>query len=368
MRRTRPWFVAVLLLGLASAEAKPPKAPTVVEVEEGELLRLHLEGDPAAQGWLHRPKGTEAPTAEDPVDLVVVLHGAGGTPKTLFFPEVMRRRRAWCLGVAGHEAVTHDQGSGFMWHGTDVDTIVALTQHLLAKHPLRKERVLVWGHSAGGSMTLESLAKAPALFAGGLTTAAPRTPESRHQDQRVAVLMGTTDPNWAGAPAIRAYLEGLAKKKAKGACAFLAVEGLGHNVPDEAYLELGLDWVLAKGARGGEARVPLRAVGRDGPWRHIHLKPKGAAGAADGAPGRKAALELLRKVKKEVEAGRAWFPFEAACHSHDASSASAGGGVTEEALKAFVDPLPEVAPGALSEVLDLPGGVGLLQRAPAAAK
>jgi hypothetical protein len=36
--------------------------------------------------------------------------------------------------------------------------------------------------------------------------------------------------------------------------------------------------------------------------------------------------------------------------------------VEEAALKAFVDPLPDVAPGALSEVLDLPGGVHLLAR------
>ena len=362
MARLLPWLTLLVLLLAGPAQAKPPQAPSIGEVEEGDLLRLHLEGDPAAQGWLHRPKGTEAPSAENPVDLVVVLHGAGGTPKTLFFPEVMRRRRAWCLGVAGHEAVTHERGSGFMWDGSNVEYILALTQHVLAKHPIRKERVLVWGHSAGGTMTLETLAKAPTLFAGGLTTAAPRTPESRHQDQRVAVLMGTADPNWAGAPAIRSHLESLSKKKAKGACAFLAVEGLGHDVPDEAYLELGLDWVLAKGTRGGEARVPQRAVGREGPWRHILLRPKGAPGAPEGAPSRKAALELLRKVKKDVEAGKAFFPLEAACHSMDAASASAGGGVEEAALKAFVDPLPDVAPGALSEVLDLPGGVHLLAR------
>src|SRR5688572_16541744 len=211
--------VLPLVFALPSvARAGKPKPVEIVEEVDGDLIHLFRKDDPRAQGWLHRPKGLETPDAASPVDLVVVLHGAGGTPKTLFLPQVMEARKAWCLGVAGHEAITHDKGDGFMWDSSNVAYILDLTNHLLAKYPIRKERVLVWGHSAGGSMTLATLGEAPTLFAGGLTTASPSTPDSRHRDQRVAVLLGTADGNWSGAPAIRSYLEGFEKKKGKGAC------------------------------------------------------------------------------------------------------------------------------------------------------
>lgn len=355
----------LLLLGAAPAAAKPAKPVEIVEEPDGDLLRLFRKDDPAAQGWLYRtpaPQG-EAGAAAEPSDLVVVLHGAGGTPKTLLFQSLMQQRRAWCLGVAGHQAVTHDRGAGFMWDGSNVEYILQLTQHVLAKHPVRKDRVIVWGHSAGGTMTLETLAKAPpGLFVGGLTTAAPMTPDGRHHDLRVAVILGTQDANWGGAPAVRSHLEGLAKKKGKGACAFLAVEGLGHDVPADGYLDLGFDWLCAAGARGGEALVPTACVGRRGLWRHILVRTKGAPGAPEGAPSKKAAGDLLKKVKKECEAGRAWFPLEAAMHSRDAASASGGGGLTHEALQAFFSTLPDLAAGVLSEPLESAAGLHLVRR------
>ncbi len=296
-----------------------------------------------------------------------MLHGAGGTPKTLFFPTLMEQRKAWCLGVAGRTAVTHERGAGFMWDGANVGYVLALTRHVLDKYPVRRERVLVWGHSAGGSMTLATLAEAPELFAGGLTTAAPQTPDGRHRDQRVAVLLGTSDPNWAGAPAVRTHLEGLEKKKGKGACAFLAVEGLGHDVPDPAYLGLGFDWLLSGRPQGGEARVPLRAVGAAGPWRHLLLRFKGAEGApAELKTSKKAALELARRVQKDVAAGKAFFPLEASRRSEHAESAGAGGGLEQGALEALLGaPLPPLGPGQVSEVLESPRGVHLLYRDPA---
>lgn len=374
-RATRALAALLALLALlgvapAPAQAKPrPAAPKVVEVPDGEALRLHLEGDPAAQGWLYRPPGLEQPPASEPVALLVALHGAGGTPKTFFMPQLARARRAWVLAVAGHEAVTHAQGSGFMWSGSDVDTILALLQHVLDTRPVDRARVIAWGHSAGGSMTLETLARAPALFAGGLTTAAPRTPDTRHQDQRVMVQMGTADPNWAVVPAVRTHMEGLSKKKGKGACALVAVEGLGHNVPDEAYLDLGFDWVLAAGTRGAEARVPQRPAGRTGALRLVQVLPKGAPGAPDDAPSRKAAGDLLKRLRKELEAGRAFLPLEAAVHSRH-PSAPAGGGVDEAALRTLAGPQAEallaLAPGTLSEVLELDGSLLLVGREPAA--
>ena len=359
--------VLVLCAPPLARAGKPPKPPEVVEEADGDLVHLFRKDDPAAQGWLHRPKGLEAPDAASPVDLVVVLHGAGGTPKTLFLPQQMEARRAWCLGVAGHQAVKADGRDGFMWDTTNVSYVLDLTNHLLAKYPIRKDRVLVWGHSAGGSLTLATLAAAPALFAGGLTTASPGTPDSRHRDLRVAVLLGTQDGNWSVAPTVRSHLEGIEKKKGKGACAFFVVDGLAHELPEPDYVALGLDWVLHGKARGGEARVPMKAVGQTGPWRHVLVRFKGAEGATeDVKTTKKAAGSLLEKVKKELDAGRAFFPFEAARHSDHAPTASCGGGIEEEALKALVGALPALEPGQVSEVIESPRGLHLLLRSPAA--
>jgi predicted esterase len=353
------------LAGPPAALAGKPKPVEIVEEAEGDLVHLFRKDDAAAQGWLHRPKGTETPDPAKPVDLIVVLHGAGGTPKTLFLPQVMEARRAWCLGVAGHSPIKHEKGDGFMWDGANVSYILDLTRYLLEKYPVRKDRVIVWGHSAGGSMTLATLAEAPTLFAGGLTTAAPQTPDTRHRDLRVAVLLGTDDPNWSGAAGVRSYLEGLEKKKAKGACAFFGVRTLGHDLPEPAYIALGFDWVLHGKARGGEASVPLQPVGASGPWRHVLARFKGAEGAGDDVKtSKKAAGDLLKKIKKELDAGRALFPFEAACHSDDAKTASCGGGIEEEPLRALVGTLPELEPGKVSEVLESPRGMHLLYRSP----
>lgn len=227
------------------APAAPKRAPEVVEEPDGDLLHLFVKGDPAAQGWLHRPTGTEEPDPAEPVDLVVALHGAGGSPKNFLFNRLMADRSAWCLAVAGRTAVTHERGQGFQWDAAGAEYVADLTRHLVARYPIRRERVIVCGHSAGGTMALETIAKAPDLFAGALSTAAPRTPDSRHTNCRTAVFLGMKDPNWAGAPTVRSFAEKLARKRAKGACAFFAVEGLGHDMPAEDYLALGLDWILA---------------------------------------------------------------------------------------------------------------------------
>ncbi len=354
--------------------AKPAKAPEIIEEPDGDLLHVFRKDDPAAQGWLYRPKSIETPDAASPVDLIVVLHGHGGTPKTLFLPQVMEARRAWCLGVAGH-AELHEKDEagkpvdGFQWDGANVSYILDLTRHLIAKYPIKKERVLVWGHSAGGSMTVATLAEAPEVFAGGLTTASPTTPDGRLKEKRVAVLLGTNDPNWSGASAVRNYVESFEKKKAKGACAFVAVEGLGHALPDESYIALGFDWVLHGAARGGEAKVPMKPAAVSGTWRHILVRTKGAEGAGpEVKTTKKAAGDLLKKTKKDLDAGHALFAFEALCHSDHRETASGGGAIDEEALKALVGTLPEVEPGKTSEVIESPRGMHLLYREPPASK
>jgi poly(3-hydroxybutyrate) depolymerase len=367
-------LLAVLALGLAhlagEADAKrPPPEREVVEEADGDLVHLSWKDDPAAQAWLYKPRADateEEGGTPRPFDLVVALHGAGGTPQGLLLQRVMEKRRAWCLAVAGHTAVTHEQGKGFQWDGSNVEYVLAFTRYLLEKYPLDRSRVIVWGHSAGGTMTLETISRAPeGLFAGGLTTAAPRTPDAGFRDHRVCVFLGTQDPNWSGAPAVRSYLEGLEKKKGKGACAFFAVEGLGHDLPEDDYLDLGFDWVLATGTKGGEATVARTCRGRDGDWRHILVRYKGAEGAGETKRTRAAAEKALKEILKDLEKGRAFFPLCAASLSEDEASADGGGGVGEEALAAFLGGVPDLEPGRVSGILSGPQGVHLVWRAPA---
>ncbi len=364
----------VLLLGLALlallsgswAAARGEPKVVVVEAPDGEWTHLEIEGAPTAQGWLMAPPGREADGAGSgkPADLVVGLHGAGGNPKNFAMSNLLGARGAWCLVVAGHEAVVAEGRPGFMWGAEDVDTVVALTKHVVETRPIAKDRVILWGHSAGGTMTLETLARAPGLYAGGLTTAAPEIPDTRHQDLRVCAFLGLDDPNASRIPDVEAYLERLAKKRSKGACAFFTVEGLGHEVPEDDYLALGFDWILARGARGGEAHVPRQAKGREGPYHHILVRFKGAEGADGVKRSKAAAQKVLKDVKKAVEKGDAYFPLEAACRSEDAETAPAGGGVTKEALGALLGAVPELEPGRVSEILTTPRGLDLVWRAP----
>ena len=368
MRRPALLLLLSLLLLAALAPgvaAKRERGPTIIEAEDGKYLHLTFEDDAAAQAWLYRPlTGNEDDTGKpaEPVDLIVALHGAGGVPKNFVMPLLMQNRGAWCLTVAGHQSVQTERGQGFMWSGGDVKTILAFVQHVVGKYPIKKDRVIVWGHSAGGTMTLATLGEAPDLFAGGLTTAAPATPDGRHKEKRVCVFLGTEDPNWSGAATVRSYVESLAKKRGPGACAFFAVQELGHDIPYDDYLGLGFDWILHGQARGGEATVPRRSKGAEGPYRHILVRFKGAEGAGDEKRSKSKAKKLLKDVAKELGKDRAYFPFEAACHSEDAESASCGGGLDEDALKAFFPELPELEPGAVSEILESAQGLHLVTR------
>lgn len=365
-------LLTLLVVLAAIAGLAPPLAakrgPKIIEEEDGKHVHLYYEEDPASQAWLYRPVCCEGEVSDEgkvtskEVDLIVALHGAGGNPKNFMMPRLMDTRDAWCLSVAGHQSVRHERGEGFQWGGQDVEYVVAFVEHLLETYAIRKDRVIVWGHSAGGTMTLATLAHAPKLFAGGLTTAAPRTPDSRHKEMRICVFLGTEDPNWGGAGSVRAFLKSLEKKRSTGACAFFAVEGLGHKIPYDDYLGLGFDWILHEKARGGEANVPRRSRGRDGDYHHILVRHKGAEGAEGVKRSKRTAKKLLKGIKKEIDKGRAFFPFEAACHSEDENTASCGGGIDEDGLRAFLDELPALEPGEISEILSSKQGLLLVWR------
>ena len=355
----------LLALGicLAPALAHPPgkrrPGPEIVESPDGKLIRLHLREDPAAQGWMLKPGEVDG---ERKPGLIVALHGAGGNPKNFLDTRTVQERHVFYLAVAGHSQIQTQRGTGFQWGSKDAEYVAHLTRHVLATYPVDKERVLIWGHSAGGSMTLQTLAHAPELFAGGLTTAAPRTPDSRHADLRVAVFLGNRDPNWSAAPSVRKHIERIRKKRKKGACAFVAVDGLGHSVPNRDYLALGFDWLLQAKARGGEATVPLEPRGAGGDHSHLLIRYKGAEGAQGVKRSERAARKLAKKILKEIRKKRACFPFEVLCHSEDEETASSGGYLDVSDLEARGVTVPELKQGEVAGPLPGAKGVHLVFR------
>ena len=134
MRRIALLLPVVLLLtslGAPSAEARrKKKLPPVVETPDGDLVRLHIEGNESAQGWLNKTPLEEGDAEEKgPLPgLFVALHGAGGKPKNFLMRGLMASREAWCLALAGREAVQTVHGQGVWWSGGDVETIAALSR------------------------------------------------------------------------------------------------------------------------------------------------------------------------------------------------------------------------------------------------
>lgn len=361
-------LIAFGLLPLLASQvaAKREDVPAIVEREDGRYLHLAFEEDPKAQAWLYRTMtGDEDDDGNptEPVELVVALHGAGGDPKNFVLPLLMMQRECWCLTVAGSQSGPTDRGIGYNWRSGDVDTVLAFVRYVVAKYPIQKDRVIVWGHSAGGRMTLEALGEAPDLFAGGLTTAASATPDGRHRSKRVCVFLGKDDPSFSSAGAVRSFVERLARKRGEGACAFFGLDDLGHELPYDDYIGLGLDWILHGRARGGEATVPRRSRGSDGEYRHILVRFKGAE-LADGVKRSKSkARKLVEEVEAAMEEGRAFFPFEASRHSEDVDTAGCGGGIdTDDLRERFLAELPALEPGAVSEIVESTQGFHLVYR------
>ncbi len=343
MRRTSLVFAAVV--GLAAVALATPKDKDKLEIKaekQGDLEVLTVS--PKGRALLHMPPGIEGGTTKP--GLLVTLHGAGSKADNMVLRQIAARRKWAVVAVEARSDVKTDQGVGHMWDGADAAYICAVAKWCVENRGIDATKVVSFGHSAGGTMGLESYAADPSVWAGVITCSAPMTPDKRHEDTRVVVFLGTKDPNFSGAQTVRSRM-----KKESGHLQLAVLGGAEHNdIPDTPYLDLAVDWVLATKAAGHEIQVPQKPPAEPAAGlRHVLFRFKGAKDATkDVKRSKDAAIAAANDVLKRVRAGKALFSHEAQALSEDADSAPLGGAIDAARLTGFG--------GALAEFADAPAG------------
>jgi len=332
-------FRAALIALAPTAAAKDTDKLVVTPGEkQGDVEVLNCT--PKGRALFFAAPGTDA--AKKP-GLLVTLHGHGGKPDGYVFRDFAARRNWSVVSIQGRTEVA---GAGFSWDMADAAYIAEVAKWVVKNKGIDPAQVVLFGHSAGGTMSLAAYAAEPSLFAGILTCAAPAVPDKRHETTRVCVFLGTDDPNFSNAKPVQNQL-----KKDANRLALCVVEGAGHNeTPDAAYLDLACEWALAKGALGYEYRVPKKPppAATTG-LRHVLLRWKGADGApADLKRSKEAAKAAADDLLKRLRAGKACFVQEAQARSEDDESRAIGGAIEAARLAAFG--------GAVAGAKDAPAG------------
>jgi poly(3-hydroxybutyrate) depolymerase len=334
----RALLTLLVLAALAPlADARGGKVPIGTVSADGILERIDVQDPPGTVGYLYFP---ETLKEGEKGGLIVILHGHGGTPKGMVRRDLAEKRKSFILSVKGCQDVQTSQGPGHQWSNAGPERVLALTRWVLHHRAVDPARVVLLGFSAGGTVVLRTWPKAPKMFAGIVTFSSPAVPEKRHEGARIAVFLGTRDPNYSRATAVRNIFE---KRKAGGA--FFVVDEGGHNdIPHSTYLDLAIDWILEKKARGQESRVPKAPpTAVESTVRHIVVPWTRATGAPAGLKRKKSgAKSLARKIQKAVKGGKAWFPHEAQAHSSDRDTGAVGGRIETAKLKAFGGDLAEI--------------------------
>lgn len=297
----------VLLPAHAKGGKSPGKPPEWTEEAGRRVLQVF---DPTAlKAYVQAP--SSPPEGGKKSELIVILHGHGGTATGIlpYAIEIAEPRRAYAMACEGSGSLRTDRGVGHSWSQPDVPGILACLDAALAKFPIDPARVVVMGHSAGGTMSLETYAARPKAFAGVYTTAAPAAPSGAHKGARIVVNIGTKDPNYADfAPSVAA-----AQKTVVGRV--VGVEDLAHDLPHVAYSQEAVAWLLDSKAPSETLRLPLdpsaemgppagtpAAKGKGGKFRHLLKFEAGGRGAPAGAPAKAAAkaavVALVSDVKK----------------------------------------------------------------------
>lgn len=289
--------------------AKEAAGPPPVWTEEDGRVVVRVSGPRPLKAYVATP--TEPPAEGKKAELLVTLHGHGGTATGLlnYGAGIAGPRNAYVLACEGSGTVPTDRGEGHSWDGADTAGILACLDATLAKYPVDPKRVVLLGHSAGGTMSLETYRARPSAFAGVVTSTAPMTPGAGQKGARVAVMLGTKDGNFAGAPAAIAAAE----KTVVGRV--LLVTDLPHELPRVAYAQECVAWVLDSKSGSDVLHVPLEegadvlpppdspaAKAKGKGYRHVLIASAGARGApADALSPKEAkakAAELAARWKK----------------------------------------------------------------------
>jgi poly(3-hydroxybutyrate) depolymerase len=357
MRALLVALAAVLFVAGPPAVAKDKEKLVVTPGEKANGVEV-LTCAPRGKAFLHVPDGLDA--AKKP-GLLVTLHGHGGSPDGYIWRDFAARRK-W--GVVSIQGRTQMAANSFSWDPADADYIAAVAKWCVQNRGFDPAQVVVFGHSAGGTMSLAAYAADPSVFAGILTCAAPATPDKRHETTRVCVFLGTADPNFSNAKEVQNRM-----KKDAGRLSLAVMDGAEHNdTPCATYIDLACDWVLAKNALGHEFHVPKKppeapAAG----LRHVLFRWKGAAGATDVKRSKEAAKAAADDLLKRLRAGKANFGQEAQAGSDDAESQPLGGAISIERLAEFggaVAAIKDAAPGAdrWSGPFESPAGWHVVER------
>lgn len=377
----RSGFVALLVLALlpwtceeASAQRKKGRKPRASTSKEDGYTRIDLESPVQGTGFLYIPKGLPEDLPENPEakrtgsefpGLLVLLHGHGSTPKNMMRRPLADAHKDYMVSVQG----PNPEGNGFSWDASAIPIINNLVRYILAHHPVNPDKVVLIGHSAGGTMVLNTFPSDPRLYAGMITIAAPMTPTSAHRKGRVCVFLGTADPNFSGAQNVQSALGG--KHRWKCGCLIVLGGAEHNNLPSQPHLILAVDWCLCSKARGAEVEVPYHRGERmiKSAFHHIWIGFKGAEGWENPRGVKRSrgkARKLITAVAKYVPKGKAYFPFEALAHSDHEATFSLGGAISLKDLKALAPVLGEAAealkPGDMSEVIETPKGYHLIWR------
>src|SRR5262245_3409827 len=243
-------------VAIAKGGDKGKDAPKPAEwgEEDGKAV-LRVSSPHAMKAYFAAP-GTP-PAEGKKAELIVILHGHGGTATGMlgFAAPLADARGAYLMACEGSETLETDQGPGHAWQDADVQGILACVDAALQKHPIDPKRVVLEGHSAGGTMSLATYAARPAGFVGVFTTASPMTPSGAQKGARVAVCLGTKDDNFSQFPAAVAACE----KTVVGRV--IAVTGLGHELPHADYARECLAYLFDSKAPSDVLRLPLEPAG-----------------------------------------------------------------------------------------------------------
>jgi len=317
MRRSLLALVALVLVALPAratlAKGGKPAVQAPAWTEEDGRTVLHVFAPSPLKAYYAAPSNlAEGKKAE----LIVGLHGHGGTATGVlgYLSTLAEARGAAVLACEGGGTVKSDTGEGHGWNAPDLEGVLACLDATLAKHPIDPRRVILFGHSAGASLSIRLHAARPAAFAGVCTSGEPGAPSGANKGGRFVVLLGTKDPFFDGfAGAVAASEKTLVARVA-------AVTDLEHKFPDLEYAREGVAWLLDSKAPsevlhlpfvpGDEVRAPpdspaAKAKGKG--FRHILLFEKGGRGAPADAPEKAvvkaAAQALAAEWKKSSDFG-----------------------------------------------------------------